>query len=78
MDYDQVDWVGIADIWMREAGGLWEYVAVYVDDVEFLLRDPKMFVKTLEDKFKYKLTGTNNINFHLRCDLFRDNDGHYA
>ena len=31
------------DIWMREANGLWEYVAVYVDDLAFVMKDPESF-----------------------------------
>ncbi|KAG7344871.1 reverse transcriptase RNA-dependent DNA polymerase [Nitzschia inconspicua] len=32
---------GEPDIWMREKDGLYEYVAVYVDDLAFAMRDPK-------------------------------------
>jgi hypothetical protein len=28
---------------MREADGLYEYVAVYVDDLAFAIKDPKKF-----------------------------------
>ena len=37
-------------IWMRESDGLWEYIAVYVDDLAFVLRDPEAFVKLLVNK----------------------------
>ena len=39
-------------IWMRKSGGLWEYVAVYLDDLAFVVRNPEEFVKKLENKYK--------------------------
>ena len=63
------------DIWMRKSGDLWEYVAVYVDDLAFVVRDPKSFVNTMTRKYNYKLKGTGSISFHLGCDFFRDDDG---
>ena len=62
------------DIWMRESNGLWEYVAVYVDDLAFVMRDPEAFVNVLVKKYNYKLKGTGSISFHLGCDFFRDKD----
>ena len=57
------------------SGDLWEYVAVYVDDLAFVVRKPKEFVRELENKYKYRLKGTGSILFHLGCDFFRDEDG---
>ena len=34
---------------MRKYGELWEYVAVYVDDITFVVHDRIQFVKELED-----------------------------
>ena len=63
------------NIWMRQPNGLWEYVAVYVDDLAFVMREPKAFTDILMEKYKYKLKGTGSISFHLGCDFFRDKDG---
>ena len=63
------------DIWMRQSNGLWEYVAVYVDDLAFVMREPKAFTDFLMEKYKYKLKGTGSISLHLGCDFFRDKDG---
>ena len=63
------------DMWMRKRSGLWEYVAVYVDDLAFAMKDPAKFTKLLAEKYKYKLKGTGDIAFHLGCDFFRDDDG---
>jgi hypothetical protein len=61
---------GELDIWMREADGLYEYVAVYVDDLAFAKKDPKKFVNTLTDHYQFKLKGTGPLEFHLGCDFY--------
>lgn len=63
------------DIWMRDAGNIYEYVAVYVDDLAFAVRTPEEFVKELKEKYKVKLKGTGTLAFHLGCDFFREEDG---
>jgi Reverse transcriptase (RNA-dependent DNA polymerase) len=49
-----------ADIWMRENDGVYEYVAVYINDLLIAARDPEGIVKILreEHKFKLKAVGT--------------------
>jgi hypothetical protein len=61
------------DIWMREADGLYEYVAVYVDDLAFAMKDPEKFVSTLTTRYQFKLKGTGPLEFHLGCDFYCDN-----
>ena len=39
------------DIWTRHSNGLWEYIAVYVDDLAFAVRDPKAIVTVLKIKY---------------------------
>ena len=63
------------DIWMRAAGDVYEYVAVYVDDLAFALKDPEAFAKILEDKHNFNLKGTGELSFHLGADFVRDEDG---
>jgi hypothetical protein len=60
---------------MREADGLYEYVAVYVYDLAFAMTDPKKFIDTLMECYKFKLKGTGPLEFHLRCDFYRDDRG---
>jgi Reverse transcriptase (RNA-dependent DNA polymerase) len=65
-----------ADIWMREGDGVYEYIAVYVDDLLIAARDPKKIVETLQEKHRFKLKGVGPLTYHLGCDYFRDkNDG---
>jgi hypothetical protein len=65
------------EIWMRKnkEGTKYEYVGVYVDDLAIAMDDPKVFLDILESKFSFKLKGSGEINFHLGCDFFRDEDG---
>ena len=37
------------DIWMQEKNGLWEYIAVYVDDLAIISKDPQAIVNDLKD-----------------------------
>jgi Reverse transcriptase (RNA-dependent DNA polymerase) len=62
------------DIWMRRNGNMYEYVAVYVDDLAIVLQDPQAFVDILMKKYNFKLKGTGPISFHLGMDFYRDDD----
>ena len=63
------------DIWIRKNGNVYEYVAVYVDDLTIAMKDPKEFTDILEHKHKFKLKGTGPISFHLGMDFHRDKHG---
>ena len=63
------------DIWMRRNGDIYEYVAVYVDDLAMVLRKPQEFIDILTTKYNFKLKGTGPIAFHLGMDVYRDDDG---
>jgi Reverse transcriptase (RNA-dependent DNA polymerase) len=62
------------DIWMRKKGNLYEYIAVYVDDLAIAMKDPKELTDILEKQHKFKLKGTGPISFHLGMDFTRDDD----
>ena len=63
------------DIWMRANDDVWEYIAVYVDDLAIAAKQPKEIVKLLVNKYNFKLKGTGSIEYHLGMDFFRDDDG---
>jgi hypothetical protein len=63
------------DIWLRRNGNIYEYIAVYVDDLALALVNPQEFVDTLQTKYRFKFKGTGPITFHLGMDFFRDDDG---
>ena len=64
------------DIWMRDKGGHYEYIAVYVDDLMIISKEPLKIAQILMDEpNNFKLKGAGPISFHLGCDFFRDSDG---
>ena len=63
-----------ADICYKEVDGIYEYVAVYVDDLAIASRNPQPIVDLLEKRHNFKLKGTGNISYHLGMDFFRDED----
>jgi Reverse transcriptase (RNA-dependent DNA polymerase) len=64
-----------ADLWMRENDGLYEYIAVYVDDLLLAARNPSDNVKVLKENLMLKLKGVGPLTYHLACDYFQDKDG---
>ena len=64
------------DIWMRDKGDHYEYLACYVDDLAIASRNPQAIIDALEGApHNFKLKGTGPMEFHLGCDFFRDEDG---
>ncbi|KAL7555621.1 hypothetical protein ACA910_007032 [Epithemia clementina (nom. ined.)] len=65
------------DIWMRlsKDGEVYEYIAVYVDDLAIVAKDPAEICQILKDKFKFKLKGDGPLEYHLGCGYWRDPDG---
>jgi hypothetical protein len=63
------------DIWMRKNGEIYEYIAVYVDDLAIAAKDPQSIIDVLTVRHQFKLKGTGPIAFHLGCDFFRDEHG---
>ena len=64
-----------SDVWMRNAGDVYEYIAVYVDDLAIVAKDPKLITDLLVNKYKYKLKGVGPIDYHLGGNFSRDSDG---
>ena len=64
------------DIWMRNAGDHYEYIATYVDDLLIASRSPQSIIDALEaGPHKFTLKGTGPVKFHLGCDFFWDETG---
>ena len=53
---------------------MYKYVAVYIDDLAFVVKDPQTFVKKLEKIHKFKLKATGPLKFHLGADFEKDPD----
>jgi Reverse transcriptase (RNA-dependent DNA polymerase) len=54
-----------ADIWMREGDGVYEYNAVYVDDLLISARNPEDIVQTLQENHGFKLKSVGQLTYHL-------------
>jgi hypothetical protein len=54
---------------------MYEYIAVYVDDLALSLHDPQAFIEILTTKYKFNLKGTGPLELYLGCDFFRDDNG---
>ena len=54
---------------------VYEYIAVYVDDLAIASKNCDAIIKTLTNKYNFKLKGTGTIKYHLVMDFFRDKDG---
>ena len=64
-----------SDIWMRRNDNIYEYVAVYVDDLAIAMINLKELTDTLSKTYSLQLKGVGTMKFHLGCDFFRDPDG---
>ena len=63
------------EIWMREAKGMYEYVATYVDDLLLATNDSKSFIDLLTSpRYNLKFKGTSENDFHSGADFDRDTD----
>ena len=67
------------DVWIRDAGDVYEHVVVCVDDVFAALKDPKTFYSRLQsDPWNCKLKNVEEPKCHLGGDFFRDKDGNHC
>ena len=66
------------DLWIRDAGDVYEYICVYVDDLLCMMKDAKGFLKILTDKHGYKLKGSGEPTYHLGATYSRDADGTFS
>ena len=60
---------------MRKNGDIYEYIAVYVDDLAIAAKDPASIIQTLKERFKFKIKGDGAISYHLGMDFSRDEHG---
>jgi len=63
------------DIWIRDKGDHYEYIAVCVDDLMISSRTPEVIVNALIDEHSFKLKGTGPTEFHLGCNFYCDKQG---
>jgi len=64
------------DVWIRDAGLVYEYVCTWVDDWLCALLNPDKFTDALKtDPYNFKLKDVGEPSYHLGGDFFRDSDG---
>jgi hypothetical protein len=64
------------EIYMRQNGDHYEYVATYVDDLCLVMKNPEDFLLQLQsDPYEFKLKGSGPMDFHLGCGFQRDEEG---
>jgi hypothetical protein len=59
---------------MREKDGLYEHIAVYVDDLLIAAKDPESITKALSEKNMFKIKGVGPLTYHLGSIYFCDSD----
>ena len=59
------------DIWMKltDDRQTYEYIAVYVDGLCVVSKDPGKIFQTLKNKYKFKLKGDGPLDYHLGCSF---------
>ena len=64
-------------IWLKKNNklNLYEYIAVYVDDLCIAAQDPKEIINILKSKYNLKIKGDGPLTYHLGADYFQDPDG---
>ena len=60
---------------MHRYDNLYEYVAIYIDDLAFAAKQPYAFVDILKSNYHSKIKEAGPLNFYLGADFFRDEDG---
>jgi hypothetical protein len=63
------------DIWMRDMGDHYEYLASYVDNLAIASKNPQATIDALGGAPNNFLKGTGVMEFHLGCHFFRDESG---
>ena len=54
---------------------LYEYIAVYVDDLCIAAQDPKELINILRLKYQLNVKGDGPLTYHLGADYYHDPDG---
>ena len=63
-------------IWLKknEKLNIYEYIAVYVDDLCIAAKDPRKMINVLKSKYHLKVKGDGPLTYHLGADYFQDPD----
>ena len=64
-------------MWLRKNSklNLYEYIAVYVDDLCIAAQNPKELISILKSKYHLNVKGDGPLTYDLGADYFHDPDG---
>ena len=64
-------------IWLKKniKLNLYGYIAVYVDDLCIVAKDPKEIINNIKSKYKLKVKEDGPLSYHLGADYYQDPDG---
>ena len=62
------------DVLMQRYGDLYKYVSIFVEHLAIAMVDSEAFFQTLCKKYYLKLEGIGPLFFHLRCNIYRDDN----
>ena len=54
---------------------MYEYISVFINNLEIVVKDTKILMDALGIMYKFKLEGTETTTFHVGCDLFHESNG---
>ena len=64
------------DVWLCDAGDVWEYIVIFVDDIIIAMKDPQVFFDELQGpSVGFTMKGDSVLTYHLDADFFCDDDG---
>ena len=64
------------DVWMRDAGDVWDYIVVYVDDIIIAMKESHTFFDMLQGlEIRFTMKGIGLPTYHLGANFFHDDDG---
>ena len=60
-------------IWLKKTKriNIYEYIAVYVDDLGIAAQDPVEIINVLKSKYHLKVKGVGPLTYHLGADYFQ-------
>ena len=61
-------------IWLKKNTklNLYEYIAVYGDDLCIAAQDPKEIINILKSRYNLKVKGDGPLTYHFGADYFQD------
>ena len=56
-------------IWIQCNGDIYEYIAIYIDDLAITAKEPQVIMDSLQKEHGFKLNGMGPLEYHLDCSF---------